>query len=69
MLMAFCLLSLFMIANAQDTWLRIDSRHVHTDYRLCYQSGPEMDALWEARHTRSQLLVAGEVLSGLGSLL
>lgn len=69
MLIAFCLLALFMIANAQDTWLRIDSRNVHADFHLCYQTGQEMDTLWEARHTRWQLLVAGEVLSGLGSLL
>ena len=68
MLFATCLIVLFILVNAQDHWLGIDANKLHKEYTWCWKSNEEMNGLWTERMTRWRLLVAGEVLSGVGGL-
>ncbi|KAF1843414.1 uncharacterized protein K460DRAFT_418477 [Cucurbitaria berberidis CBS 394.84] len=68
MLFAICLITLFLISNGHDHWLNIDANKLHKEYSWCWKSSEEMKGLWAERMTRWRLLVAGEVLSGIGGL-
>ncbi|CAO2652852.1 Nn.00g022630.m01.CDS01 [Neocucurbitaria sp. VM-36] len=68
MLFATGLISLFIIANLQDSWLNIDERKLHHEYAWCWKNNDEMESLWAQRMTRLRLLLAVEVLGGLGGL-
>ncbi|KAJ4363066.1 hypothetical protein N0V83_010186 [Neocucurbitaria cava] len=68
MYFATALLTLFIVFNTQDHWLNIDSNKAMPDWRLCIKTPDEFDAIRAERKMRAILLLAGEVLGGLGGL-